>query len=88
MGSSTTASSSFKGSTSVSFSANLGKGTYYLRFEQENYGATCDSFRHLHSTLLDLNSIVVAKTRSSRKNLHSTILDLNKDYAHKISNLN
>ena len=57
VGSSTTASSSFKGSTSVSFSANLGKGTYYLRFEQENYGATRDSFRHLHSTILDLNLV-------------------------------
>lgn len=55
MGSSTAASSSFKGSTNGSISANLGKGTYYLRFEQENYGATCDSFRHLHFTLLDLN---------------------------------
>lgn len=55
VGSITAASSSFKGSTSGSFSANLGKGTYYLRFDQENYGATCDSFRHLQSTLLDLN---------------------------------
>lgn len=55
VGSSTAASSSFKGSTSGSFSVNLGKGTYYLRFEQENYGATCDSFRHLQSTILDLN---------------------------------
>ncbi len=34
VGSSTAASSSFKGSTSGSFSANLGKGTYYLRFER------------------------------------------------------
>lgn len=33
VGSSTAASSSFKGSTNGSFSVNLDKGTYYLRFE-------------------------------------------------------